>query len=507
MTTIDDEERQDLYESAFADAILRLEDVGWNRLGIGSDFEADELSLNSVKEISATTRGLVALNPLAKRGVSVRTSYVWGKGIEFKGIELTDPILTDPLLRTTLFSTDARSEMEKALATDGNFYFIAKGKSQRRYDAGKVRPSGFRVPISEIEAIVANPDNREEVWFYRRDWVRHAYNNATGQEETKNMKMFYPTDLYLEFLSRNSKRMPNKIGDILIAKDEVIFVHSVNKQVGWRVGMPDLTPAIFWIRAHKEFLEDQAKLVKSYSRYTWKATAVAPRGVSATAASVAQPAASDGAGGRSDVGATAVMPQGANLQSIGRTGGSVDFSAGLPLAGYVASALEIPLTDLTSDSSLSNRSAAESLSESKLAAMIQRQNSWVAFYERLFKFWGKNVTPYFERIEEESPVKQIQGVTAAMTSNVLYPEEVRAVLVKALGIQDAHSDKLPTEKDLGLLILAAKQAEKQADKAAAVQKSALSQKNKAQGDASYGDNSNRADAGGQHTYTDGNDGR
>lgn len=75
--------------------------------------------------------------------------------------------------------------------------------------------------------------------------------------------------------------------------------------------------------------------------------------------------------------------------------------------------------------------------------------------------------------------------------NVLSAQEVRDALIHVLGWE--VSSKLPTEDELGLMIL----AQTKADEAAA---DASSQATQDQSNPSYGDNSNRQDAGGQHAY-------
>lgn len=472
-----------LEESRIADLQLALDNVGY--LPLGQDLQGEELDVDTIKDTADTLRALSVINPLVKRGISMRIQYIWGKGVQFKGIEETDKVFKNSLNQRFMFSAEALAEAERCLATDGNFFIIASGKLGRRSSAGDARL--MRVPMKQITAIVTNPENPEEIWFYRRQWTE-TRTKADGTPDHKDRIAYYPSDLYKE-----SKR-PKTIATKPVVWDAVVIEHAVNKQVGWRWGVPDAMAVMFWAKAHKEFLEDSAKLVKAYSRFAFKATAPTPNSVRAVATKVGTPATRDANGNVQDVGATAVMSPGSNLQAIGRTSGSVDFSAGLPLAGYVAAGLEVPLTDLLSDSSLSNRSAAETLTASKLAAMVSRQKSWKLFFERLFAYWGKEVEATFEEIEHENTVKRIQGVVQAAGLNVLSAQEVRDALVDILGWE--VGTKLPTEEELGLMILAQTKAEEQADKAA----DAASQATDDQADPSYGDNSNRKDAGGQHEY-------
>ena len=465
------QEHMDIQESRMADLQLALDDIGWSPLG--GQLDEGELDLQTIKDTSEHLRALTVINPLVKRGVNMRVQYIWGKGVNFKGIEEDNAVFKNPLNQRFMFSSEALAEAERCLSTDGTFLVLATGRiagRRSRNPAGAAKL--MRIPLQQIQGLVTNPENPEDIWFYRREWTE-TFTKADGTPDTKQKIAYYPSDLY------NEPKRPKTINRKPVIWDGVIIDHSVNKQVGWRWGIPDAMAVMFWAKAHKEFLEDSAKLVKAYSRFAFKATAPTPNSVRAVAAKVASPAPRDANGVQQDIGATAVMSPGSNIQAIGRTSGSVDFSAGLPLAGYVAAGLEVPLTDLLSDSSLSNRSAAETLTASKLAAMVSRQKSWQLFFERLFKFWGKDVEASFEEIEKETTVKRIQGLVSAAGLNVLSAQEVRDELIEILNLQVGST--LPTEEELGLMVLAQTKADEQMTD-------------------SYGDNSNRLDAGGQHAY-------
>ena len=194
-----------------------------------------------------------------------------------------------------------------------------------------------------------------------------------------------------------------------------------------------------------------------------------------------------------NIGSTAVMGNGTTMTPIGRTGGSVDFDAGLPLAAMVAAGLEIPLTTLTSDGGNSNRSGAETLNEPTIKAMQARQQLWSGFYRRLFTYLGKpNVKVIWGRMSDGDIQRAINAVVAAVPMNVLSAQEVRDLFVAILGLQEGEG--LPTEEDLGLMHSLAKQEAEVAQ--AAKDKSA---------DPSYGDDSNR-NAVGQHEYYQGKNG-
>lgn len=462
-----------------ADVIFAIEDEDWLPLGFDLD---EEIPLETVKEYSKLSRALVAVNPLVKNGVAVRTAYIWGKDVEFEKLPGKNDILKDLQNRKYLFSSEALIENEKALATDGVFLFLAR----------KDKHTGIRIPLDQITDVLSSPDNPEEIWFYKRSWTQR-YMDSNGQTQVEEMNVYYPTDMYLEY-GPDAMTRPKRINDTDVDYTQVMIEHRVNSQTGWRFGLPDVMSVVFWAKAHKTFLEDQAALVKSYSKIAFKATVAQPEGAKAAAAQIAK-SQDEEAGGIVALGA------GANLQAVGRTAGSVDFEVGKPLAGYVAAGLSVPLQDLLADGSESNRSGAEALDRSKMAIMKSRQDSWKEFFTRLFRLWGKpNVEVIFPPIESDPGYRQMQTLAAAAGLNVLHPEEIRDAAIEILAI--LTSKKMPTEEDLEILKFQGKPEEPQGGEG----ESDLDKKNRKEQEASYGDNTNRSEVGAhQYDKSDGND--
>ena len=499
----------EILQENFADAMLRLDDVGWKPLG--GDEDASEIRLETIKTIAQTTRGLVAVNPLIKRGVAVRTTYIWGEGVKFEGIDESDPILTDPTNKKFLFSPQAYGEIETAMATEGNLFVqVSKpGTGRRRALAETSTAKITRIPMKEITGTVSNPENKEDIWFYKREWTQSETNFRTGQPIERAMVAWFPATDY-----DVSNGKPFNINSKPVVWGSAILHNTANKQIGWRWGAPDLMSVIFWTKAYKEFLENSATLVKAYSRFAFKVTAPTKSGVQSAATKVAQlPTRDPMTGDVNHVGGTAVMGMGATMSTVGRTAGSVDFGAGLPLAAMVAAGLEIPLTALTADGGSSNRSAAETLETPTLKAMKARQQLWSGFFGRLFDYLGKpNVKVLWGRVDVVDVQRAMTALTAAKDMNVLHAEEVRELVKIALEI--TNDKELPTEEELGLMnpsnTVAGKAEMENAKKAAEAPKVAPGAPPAAGGKAkkpasaapSYGDNSNRK-AVGNNAYTKG----
>lgn len=494
----------EILQENFADVMLKLDDIGWRPLG--GDEDATEIRLETIKTVAQTTRGLVTINPLIKRGVAVRTTYIWGEGVKFEGLDENDPLLTDPTNKKFLFSPQAWGEIEMTMATEGNLFVqITKAGSGRRRLGDGSKNKITRIPMREITGTVSNPENKEDIWFYKREWTQTSHSFRTGEKTEKAMVAWFPaTDYDVE----NGK--PFNIAGKPVVWNSAILHNTANKQLGWRWGAPDLMSVIFWTKAYKEFLENSATLVKAYSRFAFKVSSPTKAGVQAAATKVAQlPTRDPYTGDVSNVGGTAVMGMGSTLSTVGRTAGSVDFSAGLPLAAMVAAGLEIPLTALTADGGSSNRSAAETLETPTLKAMKARQKLWTGFFERLFDYLGKpNVKVVWGKVDVVDVQRFFTALTSATALNVLHAEEVRELVKIALEIENDKG--LPTEEELGLMNPSNTEAGKaglEAQKQAADAKAAGPEgvKKPASAMPSYGDNSNRS-AVGQHKYSQGRNG-
>lgn len=455
--------------------MLRISDafdnVGWSPL---PGDEANEMPLKTVKKVSELARAMYAMNPFIKSGVSARIEYVWGKGVSFDGIDgITENMESN---RKKLFNSQAYEELERVLATDGNA-FTALPVENEVNTANKA--SAFRITLDEIEGVVANPIDKEEIWYYKREYTVQTVNSVTGEpNDKKSVIKYYPSMSYYQKLQDQGKNLPRRWGKYGVEQNYVIQHVAVNKQVGWRWGVPDIMPVIFWAKAYKEYLEDNALLVKAYSRLAWQVKASSAGGAQAAAAQVMTPPSRDPmTGNLRDVGGTAIGGPGSELSPVAATGSSVDFSKGSPLASAIAAGLEVSLVVITRDPGSGNRATAETLDLPTLKAMESRQQLHTDRFLELFEFWGANIhQPLGKKdtkdISEADPEKKAKDsgpdvalvtwpqiytetskdrVTALGTAvelGILFKQEARKEAIDLFGIAPYKPwDELPTMED------------------------------------------------------------
>src|SRR5690625_5983317 len=132
-----------------------------------------------------------------------------------------------------------------------------------------------------------------------------------------------------------------------------------------------------WAIAYKNYLENNATLVKAYCQFAWKVTQQTRRGVDNAAVRIA----------RGGVGGAAVQPTCSDIQALPASASQVDFNNGHPLAAMVAASLGVPVIALISSPGAGGGSygAAETLDRPTVIGMQVIQKTWGNFHESIFR--------------------------------------------------------------------------------------------------------------------------
>jgi hypothetical protein len=326
--------------------------------------------------------------------------------------------------------------------------------------------------LDEIEGAVSNPLDAEEIWFYKRSYSVTKTNSQTGAVTTDNIVKYYASLGYYQKLVKQDKALPRRWNKIGVEQEFVVQHTTVNKQVGWRWGVPDIMPVIFWAKAYKEYLEDNAMLVKAYSRLAWQIKAGSAAGAQAAATQVMRAPTRDPYTGEvRDIGGTGISGLGGDIAALPATGSQVDFSKGSAMAAAIAAGLEVSLVVILSDSGNSNRAAESSLDLPTLKAMESRQAIHTDRFLEIFEFWGADITPprggtksieeaktpgepagyaiiTWPQIESDTTKDRIAALGTAVEEGILYKQEARKDALDVFGIAPFKPwDELPTMED------------------------------------------------------------
>lgn len=335
-------------EESLADAQLAAEDRGWLKIGAGDE----PIDRTKAQTLAKVARVMAVADPLIRRAINLRVGYVWGSGVEIGADgdengqdvnEVVQAFLDDQA--ATFSGAQAREEIERTLATDGNA-FLALAT-----DPGNGRVQVRTIPDAQVDDIVTDPEDAATPWLYKRTWTTRVVEaDRLGTTRTRRVTRtaYYPA------LGFRPNRRPRTVdGHDILWDTPVLHVH-VNRPAGSLFGTPDLYAAVSWAQGYRDFLLDWARLVKALSQFAFRATAKNGRGAAQVRSRI-----ESGAG---QVGGTAILPEGHTFEAIGKSGATIDSQSGRPLAAMVAAATDVPVTMLLADPGTTGaRAVAETL--------------------------------------------------------------------------------------------------------------------------------------------------
>lgn len=411
--------------ASMAHALLQFEDQGWEKL---DGFTSEKgFSLSNLHKAARHIREVSEGNPLLKRGAGLRTSYIFGRGVSFtEQPPRVVRAMMDMQNQEVLFSPEAQVINERSHFTDGQFFVL-----------GDVRTKKFqRIPFDEITAVVTDPDDPEQVRYYRRSWTRTIQELSSANPKIQEMHVWYPADTY-----EPTGNFARTIQNYPVDASKRMFASRVNRRAGQVWGVPDAFPALPWAHAYNEYLKDGSRMLKALSMFAWQLKSKTKSGTAAAAAAIATPA---------TAGSTAVMGADMELSSLPRSGSTIDLTNGRPLGSMVASALEVSVVALLSDPGSSGAyGTAQTLDVPTVKAMEARQQVWTLFYRRVMKFLGANMNELeinWPKIETEPSQRLMQALALAKESNAIWDDEYRNAVVETLDIAKLH-DEPPMSPD------------------------------------------------------------
>lgn len=468
-----------LLQESIVDLELALEDVGWRKLAQGV---ADEFTAEGRRRIAGLCRLMAVSHPLIKRGLNLRIGYVWGQGVEVtakvKGNEAVQAQVNELLdafdddNQASLVGSQACEELERAQGTDGNVYLalftsLLTGRVQVR-----------STPPDEIVDIITNPEDRDEPWFYVRQYVTQVieagYRPGNTRTRAQTVKVVHPA------LGYRPAQKVKQLNGAAVRWDAPILHVPVNRLDGWKYGVPDAYASIAWARMYRDFLVDWAGLTKALSKFAWKATGdTRSRAQKAASAGTAAAQAPRSVDGRNDAGLTAAFGPGNTFEAVSKSGATIDSESGKPLAAMVAAGLGVSVVDLLADPGTTGaRAVAETLDKPIILEMGMRRLLWQSAREQVYRHvigaaieapkgmlrgrvlvddWGRkhtllegNVEPVIEftwpPLADLDPVKLVEAIVSADSTGLLPPVPVVRMLLQALGVPDvddvieAHTD-------------------------------------------------------------------
>lgn len=384
------------------------------------------LMLSQVKIQSRMLRELTIANPLYRRASQLRIVYTWGGGVGFSCRDAQGAVVPMPAsLRNTLnkprnkrylLSNSAHEEMERAAFTDGNLFLLVDDNAKTIQ----------RVPIDQITADVRNPEDLEEIWAFRREWMSEQDRTRTGDQGLVRNVRWYYSDAY------DGKRTSGVVtpDGVQSADRTHTMVHvAFNQQVGWAYGVPDALAAIAWARLYREFMVNGFTMTKALAKLAWKLTVPNKDAGVTASAEVARPG---------QVGGTATMTAGSDMSALASAGKAYDFSAGNVIASHVAAALEVSVDALLAGGTPNSDQNGGALDPTAKLTALMRRRVWDDAFDRIMVALGatKTVVPVWKDLAEDTIMRLMQAWQIGNLANVFERDIIQAGMAEVLGIDD-----------------------------------------------------------------------
>lgn len=251
----------ELLQERIAELELALDDVGYERIG-DSNFDK-QFTKASIDKIAAMARVYWLKNPLIKRAVATQANYVFGQGVDVVAADedvqtVVDAFMEDSKNRAELTGEQAMLTKETELQVTSNLFFTFF--TDPLNGATRIRT----IPLNEIVRIIYNPDDSKEPWYYYRQWQQPK---EPGSQKYEIHQAMYPDINYMP-----KGGLPKYFNGIEVMALNPVYHVKTNCLSDMEYGVSEIYAAIDWAKAYKDFLEDWYTIVKSLSKFAWKAT-------------------------------------------------------------------------------------------------------------------------------------------------------------------------------------------------------------------------------------------
>ncbi len=235
---------------------LALEDAGWINL---SGAAADVITQAQRAQYVRLSRLYAVMEPMGKQSIRIWTDYTFGEGMTYSIDEknkvankIVEDFWNSPDNRTVLSARGQRKSSDKLLIDGEVFFAIFLGTSKQ--------PPVIRwIDPLEITEIITDPDDREDIKYFKREWSDTRGKMHTGYyRSSTNIKGEEATDQYGQ---------PVRYKNFNQAEDAIIYFLNYNTIT--QRGNPLLLPVLKWIKYYNKFLASRIAIVLALSTWAW----------------------------------------------------------------------------------------------------------------------------------------------------------------------------------------------------------------------------------------------
>lgn len=241
---------------------LALDEIGWQRLGGAPADNGNDLVDWDRVEIVKRARLYWHRDPFAKQAVRLYTAYCLGQGVTVRHTQadaqgFLDRFRRDPLNAKVIGPLGLRRLSNKLLVDGEVFVAVIAANPQR--------PQVRLLDCLLIGEIITNPDDAENVWYYRYD----------PPEQGGKARYYRAADA--EWGDEGEEAARQRLGAKRAAaiaaglQDKVQVIHVAINSLGQR-GYSLLCASLDWAKQLRKTMEDRATIVHAAAQFAYKKT-------------------------------------------------------------------------------------------------------------------------------------------------------------------------------------------------------------------------------------------
>jgi len=401
--------------------MLSLEDEGWVNFSKTSNIISESQRINTVE----TARIYSVQDPLARQAINLWINYTFGSGVYVRAKEeaaqkILDVFWDDKDNRKSL-SVEGQRKSGSNLLIDGELFivlFLSPGKVVLR----QINPL-------EIVEIITNPEDIEDVKFYKRVWTNQL-------SESK-------TSYYRDINNPKGESAQDSTGKTITEHEEALIFHVTFNASGQR-GNSLLTPALDWIKQYRKFMASRIAITLAMAKFVWKLKQKGGQNAVNTAKTKFDDTTPQS-------GSMLIGNMGSDMQPIkADTGASNAYQDARLLRLQVCAAVGIPEQYLTGDIAIGNFATSKTVELPLLKQFQAYQQLWADVYKTIIEvvFEHNKVSEDKREVDFDFPEiapTDTQRLLAAITGlgNIM-PElvktrDVKQIILSNIGIADPNA--------------------------------------------------------------------
>ena len=227
---------------------LAMEDQGWIRAGTQGQIITDMERVQNMRK----SRMYALKDPLAQQAIRLWTDYAFGTGMtwacEDESISEVLKGFWDAKANQPLLGASGQRKSSDKLLVDGEVFLAVFPSPDGRSTVRRIDPL-------EITEIITDPDDSDDVRFYKREWF--------NRQNSARVSYYRSAD------NIHNAPCPDYAGAIVQSDQPAVVFHLAINSLGER-GNSILTASLEWIRLYRQFMASRVAIMLAMARFAWK---------------------------------------------------------------------------------------------------------------------------------------------------------------------------------------------------------------------------------------------